>query len=249
MTPRFDPEQIILVTGASSGIGKTLALRLCAEGATVVANGRNVARLEEVKALASNPERLILAPRDLLEDMDNLPRWVAELSGQFGKLSGLACCAGVDILAPLAMITSTLAEETFRINWLAPVLLARGFADRRVNAGKGSAILFIASIAARAPLKAQIIYASTKAALIAALKDIALETASRGIRANAISPGFLSTAMTQTSAFTYLKVGDGEKVSLGPGSPEDIASLACFLLSREARWITGQNYVIDGGRF
>lgn len=246
----FTADQRILVTGASSGIGKALALKLCGQGATVIATGRDKARLGDLCREAVAPERMFVVCRDLTTLQETLPDWIRDMSNCYGKLSGLACCAGINIPMSLATLDTAQINAVLSVNCLAPILLAKGFADRRANTGPGAAMVFIASIAAHAPLKGQLAYAASKAALVSAVRNIAQELGKWGIRANCVSPGALRTPMTDDPETIngIALVAEGRRKVLKDGSPEDVASLATFLLSDEASWITGQNYVIDGGR-
>lgn len=246
----FNDEDVILVTGASSGLGRALALLLCAEGAKVLACGRNRQSLEVLACECGEGARCIPVVRDLCEDMQALPSWVLDLAREHGKLSGLACVAGADAPLPLALFSKETAQSLLEINYLAPMLLARGFADRRANVGKGAAMLFMASIAASSAQKGKIAYAGSKGALVASVRSIALEVAAYGIRANCLSPGAIETAMfnDEASRFYSSSVLDTYiNPPLGRGTPEDPACLAAFLLSRKAGWITGQNFIVDGG--
>lgn len=247
---RFSSDQRIVVTGASSGLGRAVALHLCREGACVLACGRDTQRLNTLRIEAIDSARMIIEHRDLSDEQDDLPEWVHELGRRHGKLRGLICCAGVDKPGPLALLNTKEAQAMFAINWLAPLLLAKGFADRRVNTGTGAAMVFIASIAAHIPLKGQFAYAASKAALVSSVRNLAQELGTWGIRANCISPGLISTPMTQAETLGRLEFEQTEtaRTPLGPGRPEDVAALAAFLLSDEARWITGHDYIIDGGR-
>ena len=247
----FTPDQVIVVTGASSGIGKACALLCNALGATVLAVGRNEAALNEAGGLAADRTRWHNVRKDLLEDMEGLPAWVSGLRERFGKLWGLAHAAGEGTLDSLRQYDLAKARRHFDINLHAPLLLAKGFADRR-NFTKGGAMLFMSSVAAVYPEKGHILYGAGKAALTAALAAVSRETAAAGLRVHCLAPGLVETPMLEASVSL---VGEEYRTNqlasypLGFGRPEDIASMAAFLLSDKARWITGQNYVMAGGRY
>ena len=249
----FDANDRILVTGASSGIGKAIALQLNALGATVIASGRSQQRLEEARAVCAHPDAFFLEPLDLLADMDALPAWVRSLREQYGKLSGLVPCAGTALISPLREFDRTVANAFFDIHYTAAMLLAKGFADRRNNVGRGAAIVFIGS---RAPLVAQAglsIYAAAKGAILAATGVLSKELASVGIRVNALAPGLVKTPMAEKTYLSFLpeerRQEEIASYPFGLGEPEDVASMAVFLLSRHSKWITGQTIVLDGGRY
>ena len=139
-----------------------------------------------------------------------------------------------------------MSKDVFDINYFVPIFLAKGFSDKR-NRTPNSSIVFIASSAGVYPDKGQTIYAASKAALIASSKSISKELALKGVRVNSVSPAYVETPMyyrNQESIGTNI-----ETYPLGIGKPLDLANMTAFLLSDEARWITGQNYIMDGGAF
>lgn len=244
----FSKEQIFIVTGASSGIGQEVSLFLNKLGATVVAIGRNQDRLLLLKKQSASPDALFIEQKDLSEDISNLPNYIKALKDKYGKFTGMVCSAGMDMLLPIQGLDFNNSKLLFDINYFVPLFLAKGFIDKRVNVGLGASIVFIASTAGVYPEKGQSLYAASKAALIASAKSISKEIAPRGLRCNCISPAIVETPMYFKS-----KESIGMDVSnyvLGLGKPADIAEMSTFLLSSDkARWITGQNYIIDGGRY
>jgi short-subunit dehydrogenase len=171
---KFNTEDIFLVTGASSGIGEDIALRLNQLGASIIATGRNKERLGEVKQKAQSPDNMHLEVADLTENISGLPEWIKSLRAKYGKLRGLVCSAGVTQICPLKVIEEDLSKELFDINYFCPIFLTKGFADRRNNIGQGSSILFIASTAGIRGGKSQTIYSGSKAALIASARIICI---------------------------------------------------------------------------
>ncbi|MDL2307134.1 SDR family oxidoreductase [Desulfovibrio sp. OttesenSCG-928-C06] len=249
--PDFAESDVILVTGASSGIGAGIASLLNSLGATVIASGRSQEKLNALRNDCAEPERFHLEPKDLLDEMDALPKWVSGLVAKYGKLKGMVCSAGIASPMPLQLMELEKARRIFDINYFVPMLLAKGFCDRRNNAGRGAAILFLGSMAATNPLRAQVAYTGSKAAVVASAKGISLEYSSAGIRVNCISPAEVATPLFYGFSEELGDEAPEESVSgrypLGIGSPGDIAPLAAFLLSDQAGWITGQNYILDGG--
>ena len=247
----FGDESLILVTGASSGIGASVALRLNALGAAVIASGRDATRLERVKSQAACPARFHVEPQDLLVDMEKLPQWVKGLREQYGRLSGLAFAAGKAVTMPFMQHEYADGLKLFDILYHAPVMVAKAVADRRNCVSTGLSLLFIAAAASVAPNKGQALYGGAKAALVCTARCMAKEVASRGIRVNCISPGLVRTPMLdETVALLGEEFLQKEETlyPLGLGLPEDVADLAVFLLSPAARWMTGQNILLDGGR-
>ena len=241
----FSLEDKIIVTGASSGIGQAIAWRLNEDGASVIAIGRSLERLQETKNEAKYPENIHIEQRDLLDDIDELPNYVKSLKEKYGKFKALACVAGVDKVMTVNMLNKKDIDDVFTINYTVPMMLAKGFADKRNNVGEGANILFIASIGGVYPDKGQIVYGASKAALIAATTAISKEIALRKMRCNCISPAWIETPMFYRQKDT---IGvSTEQYALGVGKPVDVANLATFLMSDKASWITAANYTMGGG--
>lgn len=240
----FNKEQRFIVTGASSGLGKGVALLLNELGATVIGIGRNEKRLEETKAECKYPENMFLEAKDLTEDIEGLPQYVKELKNKYGKFLGLACCAGVVDINPLQILDYEEMKNVFDINYYVPLFLSKGFADRRNNMGAGSSIVFISSIASVSCDKGMSTYSGTKAALISSSKVMARELALQGIRVNCVSPSDIITPMIN-------QINDLRTIEtfypLGIGHVDDVANMIVFLLSDKAKWLSRQNYVIDCG--
>ena len=249
---QLTPESRILVTGASSGIGMAVALLCNQMGAAVIANGRDHTRLQDLKKTCANPEQMHIEPRDLLEDMDTLPQWVAGLRQKYGKLTGLVCCAGYAAVMPLRAYDRSAAAGIYDIHVHAPLLLARGFADKRNNSGHGSSIVFLSSAAALAKEAGLAAYGGAKAAVQAATISLSRELAPQGIRINAVAPAMVRTPMSE-KYFAMLSPESRDQAlaayPLGIGTPDDIAQAIVFLLGRASKWITGQTIVMDGGRY
>ena len=245
----FDSSCIVLVTGASSGIGKSIALELNALGATVLACGRHKQRLEEAKNQSANPLRWVSLQRDFMTDPDALPEWITQLRKEYGKLWGFAHAAGQGIMDSLQTYDLHTARQHFDINFHIPLMLAKGFCDRR-NFVKGGAMLFVTSSSAPFPEKGHLAYGAAKAALANAAVVISQEMASRGLRVNCLAPGIVDTPLQQQAEqFMGPRYREEQlaRYPLGFGTPEDIAYMACFLLSSNARWITGQQIVLGWG--
>ena len=246
----FTAQQRILVTGASSGIGRAIALRCNALGATVLASGRNADRLAEGRRQAVEPSRWVSIERDLLEDMETLPGWVLGLACEYGKLWGLAHAAGDGLMDSLRTYELAEARRHFDLGFHMPMLLARGFCDRRCSEA-GGALLFLTSASAVFAEKGHMVYGAAKAAVAAAAKAISQEVAPR-LRVHCLAPGIVDTPLEER-AEAYMGPSYREEqlrgYPFGFGQPEDVAHMAAFLLSDQARWITGQNFVLAGGRY
>ena len=241
----FSADQRFIVTGASSGIGEGVALLLNELGATVVGIGRNQERLEGMKAKAKHPDNIFLEQKDLAEDIAGLPAYVKSLKEKYGKFQGLSCCAGISKISPLRALELPDVKRMFDINFFVPLFLAKGFLDKRMNNGAGSAVVCVASIGAVHCDPGMASYDGSKGALISSMRAIAREVATQGIRVNCVSPSAIETSMIDDVSRRYAE----GKYPMGLGSVPDAANLIVYLLASESKWITAQNYIVDCGAF
>ena len=239
----FRPEQLFIVTGASSGIGEGVALLLNELGATVIGIARNQDRLDGMKVKAKSPERVFLEQKDLAEDIPGLPAYVKALKEKYGKFQGMAYCAGLSGIMPLRAVDYDGMQTMFAVNYFAPVFMAKGFADKRINNGSGSAMVFIASRGGVRTDPGMTSYAGTKGALIATMQSVAKELAPTGVRVNCVSPALIQTNMADETSRQYAE----GKYPMGLGKVSDVANMIVYLLAEQSRWISGQNYLLDCG--
>lgn len=233
--------KLILVTGASSGIGRGTALACAKMGATVILNGRNTERLNEVmKLMPEGGHRVIAAD---LSDRDAVKSMVVDIP----KLDGIVMCAGVANRVPCKAVTQEDIDFVMRTNIEAPMLLqAELLAKKKVN--KGASIVFVASRAYESPSMGNAIYSASKGAVVSYAKCLALELASRQIRVNCICPGMVWTDMiTNVLNEEDLKIAEQNYPLKRFGQVDDVANLAIYLLSGASSWMTGGAIDISGG--
>ena len=186
---------------------------------------------------------MFLEQKDLTEDIDGLPAYVKSLKEKYGKFSGLVNSAGVADLMSAKNASLFKIHQVFDINYFSAIMLSQGFLDRRVNIGNGASIVSLSSISVKVCDKGQVAYAGSKAALAASMKVMAREVASQGVRINTVLPSMIETPLQDKDLDYYqeMKV----KYPLGFGKVSDVANFIVFLLSDKAKWITGQDYIID----
>ena len=231
----------ILITGASSGIGRGIAIACAGMGAKCVLTARNQERLQETLSQLEGEGHLVI-PADLTNAEQR-----AALVEACPELDGLVQCAGVMNRVPGKSIGKEDIESVFAPNVEAPMLLqAELLQERKIN--KEASIVYMASIAARSAVAGNALYSASKAALISYAKCLALELAPRKIRVNCICPAMVWTDLALVGATKEELEADQLKYPLKRyGKPEDIAYLAVYLLSDVSGWMTGSCVEITGG--
>lgn len=238
----------VLVSGASSGIGRAISQQLVAQGARVVLVGRDGPRLAETAQLAGPADRTLICPMDLA-DLPAIAPTVRALVEQTGRLYGLCHSAGQSLTLPLSATRPDRARALMDINFQAGLEMSRALVERSVLDERGGSVLWVSSVYAHVGAPGQIAYCATKGAIAAAARAMALELAPRRVRVNCVSPGLVKTQMTgSASRMTGDQWTRIESLHpLGTGSVQDVARAAAFLLDPLNAWITGTDLVIDGG--
>lgn len=231
----------ILVTGASAGIGRGIAIACAGMGARVILTARNVDRLQEALTMLEGEGHTYIAV-DLTNEAER-----TALVEQLPALDGVVQCAGVGSRVPCKMLSQADLDYVMKPNAEAPMLLqAQLLSEKKVR--KQASVVFIASAAATMPSAGNAVYSASKAALVAYAKCLAQELAPRQIRVNCISPTMVWTDLALVGA-TAEQLQEAQQ--LYPlkryGQPGDIANLAIYLLSDASAWMTGSNIEITGG--
>lgn len=238
----------ILITGASSGIGRSCAVQCSKMGASLLLMGRNVDELNRTVSELQPGTKVEMIVADFSKMVD-LELLIAEKIVTIGKIAGFIHCAGVEKTLPLKKQTSEVFQSIFDINVFAGFELAKIISLKKYKAEKAS-FVFIASVAGMVGESGKTIYSASKGAVISGARSMSMELARSDIRVNSISP-----AMVKTPILEKMFDGIGEEATqniikkhpLGIGEPEDVANACVFLLSDAAKWITGTNLVVDGG--
>lgn len=245
--PMTMADRRVLVTGASSGIGRDTAVFLSTLGARLVLVARDRQRLQETQAELHGDGHEVHAMD--LSDPAPLPDWIESLATSGGALHGLVHSAGVHAVLPLRALNPSEMERMFKINVYAALALAKGFRRANVSARPAS-VVFVASVMGLVGQPALSSYCATKGALVAMTRALGVELAREGIRVNSVAPGQVVGEMTQRQRST-LSAAQLEAFArqhpLGLGTPRDVAQAVAFLLADSARWITGTTLVVDGG--
>lgn len=232
----------VLITGASSGIGRGVAIACSKMGATVVLNGRNKERLNDTLSNLSEGNHTIVAVD--LNDREAVVNMVSALP----PLDGIVHCAGIGQRVLCKVATEKDVDDVMDTNFKAPVLLQTELLKQK-KISKGASIVFVASIATWSPSYGNAFYSASKGAIVSYSNCLALELAPRKVRVNCISPAMVWTDLVLQEGVTLEQLKEDEqKYPLKRyGTPEDIANLAIYMLSDASTWMTGSNVKITGG--
>lgn len=241
-------DKTILITGASSGIGRQCAIDCAKMGAQIALFGRNQSRLQETLNLLEGEGHLYFSVD--LSDSDLIVPMVADVVDKMGRIDGLVNCAGISGVFPLKLMTEERILYYIKTNVVSAMELTRECLKKKHFNQSGGSIVFLSSIMGLVGEKGKSLYGLTKGALVSAARALAVEYADRRVRINCISPGAIVTPINATLPY----MADPERRMqlenqhlLGLGETSDISNGVIYLLSDAARWITGQNIIIDGG--
>jgi NAD(P)-dependent dehydrogenase (short-subunit alcohol dehydrogenase family) len=242
-----------IVTGGGSGIGLATAHRLADEGAQLVIAGRDRGRLEAAAQELQQPDGVVTLVTCSVANAHDADRLIAEATSVLPRLDVLVNNAGIGPGAPFLEITEEVWDETFAVNVRGAFLVAQRAARVMAADGGGGSIVNVASMDATLPEPGYSAYSASKAALVTLTKAMALELAAKGIRVNAVSPGWTLTPIIEGDlagrTLDELLADLAQHVPLGRiADPPEIAAAIAFLASDDASYLTGANVVVDGGR-
>ncbi len=235
--------KIILITGASSGIGRAVAVECSKLGAKVIITARNNERLKETYRMLEGDGHLLFTC-----DLSN-PDAIVQLVSEIPIINGMVCNAGTNKMIPISFMKYENIQEILNVNTVAPMLLLKEVCKKK-KLSKGASVVFTSSMAGvGAAATGNGVYTASKGAISSFLKVAALELAPRKVRVNAVCPGMTRTPMIYDDNVQDEELKkDMERYPLGRyGEPQDIAWAMIYLLSDASTWVTGTNLVIDGG--
>jgi len=238
----------VLITGASSGLGKAVLAKLNKLGNcnfALVARNKEKLMRSIAEDIFSYNDICSLYIKDLKDELQ-----ISELIQAINEpLDTIVLAAGELKYMPIAFLKKTELTDVLNINFISPVLLVQGLLKAK-KIKRGASIVFVSSISSHVGVIGTLAYASSKAALEAAVRVLAAELASKKIKVNAVCPGLINTPMLkEASILNGVDIISQNSLNypLGIGEPQDVAAFIAFLVSEENNWITGQSLIIDGG--
>jgi len=240
--------KIIVISGASAGIGRQCAITAANLDATLVIIGRNKDRLEETYAQLKPGKHRVLCCD--ITDLEKLKELLADTIASTGRVNGIIHSAGIEMTKPLQAMNRIDFENLFAVNVIAGFELSKILSHKKYISPDGGSFVFIGSVMGVLGQAGKIAYCASKGALIAGVKAMALELTTKKIRVNCVLPAVVQTEMSE-KLFEGMPEESRQEIiamhPLGLGTPEDVAHACLFLLSDAARWITGTNLFVDGG--
>lgn len=238
----------IIVSGASSGIGRQCAIDFSFNGANVFLLGRNVEELKKTKELCSQDVVVKYFTLDF-SALDNIKTDIEAICEEVGPIHGYLHAAGIEKSLPYLHLKKEDYQSLYDVNFISAMEIIKVISSKKYRGDKAKYVL-VSSITAVIGRPTVTAYAASKGAMVSAMKSLSLELSKKGICINCISPGTILTPMmikVLDSMTEEQRKAREESFPLGFGEPSDISNTAVFLLSDAARWITGQNIIIDGG--
>lgn len=240
----------VVIAGASGGIGSAIALRLASEGASLVLIARRADRLEALREDLADSKRAIAIPCDLA-DPKAVSTAVATVGKHFDHVDGLINCVGKEQILPFQSVTNKQLDELALANLYSTLLFTRDIGRLMIHHGhSGGSIVNLTSIAGQVGIPAMSVYGALKSAIVGWTRCLAMEWAGRHIRVNAVAAGLVRTEMFDriTAPLSSVELAKIEQLyPLGFGQPSDVAAAVAYLVSDDARWVTGTVLTLDGG--
>lgn len=245
MKPFELTDKRVLVTGASSGIGRACAIMASQLGASVILTGRRANALDETLRQMENRGRHLICPCDICDAAA-----VAKLAKASGKIDGLVHAAGIGPMCPIGFVDDVHIQSVMKTNYFAFLELMKHYSKARNRADRLS-VVAISSVSALAGWGGVSVYSGSKGALSASVRALAIELAPKGVRVNAVCPSNIKTPMYEAGLVDMNDEASLKalmaKQPLGLGMPEQVASAVAFLLSDASSFISGVNLPVDGG--
>jgi NAD(P)-dependent dehydrogenase (short-subunit alcohol dehydrogenase family) len=235
-------DKTVLVVGASSGIGQASAIMLSQMGAKLIITGRNEKNLQHtMESLSGDGHSVFIGDLVKQENREKLVETLPNIDGMFYS-------AGISRMFPLKYMRDDTLDDLFAINFFSPIKITRSLIKKKLL-NQGASLLYMSSIAPFIGISGQIGYAASKGAVSAMIKILAKELASQKIRANCLCPAMINTPLLDGAPISeeiYKK--DQSSYPLGGyGEPNDVAAAAVYFLSPASKWVTGTNFIMDGG--
>ena len=236
-------DKTILVTGASSGIGRSAAIECSKLGASVIITARNEERLKEtLSQMDGSNHRMVICD---LNNLDEVTTFIESLP----EIHGVVNNAGFTTFAPVQFIDETALKGLYNVNTIAPILILKTLLKKK-KIKRGASIVFTSSLSGLGRTSVgNTMYASSKGAISAFVQGAALELAPKGIRVNAVCPGMIETNILSGGVVSAEQIEEDKKIypMKRYGTPEEVAWAMIYLLSDASSWTTGTNLILDGG--
>lgn len=241
--------KVVIISGASSGIGMAAAISISKAGASVILMGRNQERLKQTSNLLPPNAKFYEIVHDFSDG--SIPETeLGKAVEALGPISGFVHSAGISNTVPVRMIDEKKFRQITDVNILSGILMSKWISKPSHFNAAGCSIVFLSSVMGIVGEAGKTLYSLSKGAILSGAKSMAIEFAPKKIRVNCICPGVVETPMTDKAVYSQSEEARNRVVALHPlgiGHVEDIANAAVFLLSDAAKWITGIHLPVDGG--